>query len=136
MSTSSNPSTTSADPIAEALKEERQDKYAQAIPQGEKFEPGENLETNSNDLRAMPQSTADAAPQFLASADGNFSPPALIGGPRRDKILKLTARMFRAAIGGERSEDHHRQRENGRGTLRPPHGTVLRKRYVGGVGQF
>ena len=56
LSTTSNPSTTSADPIAEAQKEERQDKYA--MRQGEKFEPGESLETNSSDLRAMLQSMA------------------------------------------------------------------------------
>ena len=101
MSTSSNPSTTSADPIAGALKEERQDKYAQAIRQGDKFEPGDNLETNSNDLRALLQSMADAAPQLLADADGNFIPLARIVGPHRANILKLMARMFRAGIGAE-----------------------------------
>ena len=75
MYTSSNPSTTSTDPIAEAPKEERQDKYAQAMRQGDRFEPGDDLETNSNDLRAMLQSMADVASQLLAGADGNFIPP-------------------------------------------------------------
>ena len=75
MSTSSNPSTTSADPTVEALKEDRQEKSVHAMRPGDKFEPVENLETNSNNLRAMLQSMADVASQLLAGADGNFIPP-------------------------------------------------------------
>ena len=101
MSTSSNPSTTSADPTVKALKEDRQEKSVQAMRQGDKFEPDDNLETNSNNPRAILQSMADAAPQLLGDADGNFIPPALVVGPHRANILKLMARMLRAGIGGE-----------------------------------